>query len=243
MDKDYADCGVQTSPTGQTSEAFALSSSPTSSVPHKYEDGYQSFSPNSTSNSARSLSSTQPDSAYSHSFHQQDSDSSGPVRSKAVSRRQQLPYNRPRGPRKPEQRGVSLPEIGCSPVSKALVKATTGRMVSLAERPKPPILNDSPSPIRFRSPTFQNSIFFTGSEDNSRSQNRSSTSDVPPTPSPPSSPESSVLIIENDSQLPRTFLRKKSSLESHMEFPDDDGMCLMVYLFRLEDRFASFLLL
>lgn len=228
MDRDYADCGVQTSPIVRTSASdseLALSNSPNGSVPRAYDDGCQSFSPNSTSNSTRSLSSLQPESAYSHSFIHHDSDSSGPVRSKAIARRQHLPYNRPRGPRKPELRGVSLPEIGSSPPSiKAVIEATTVRVISLAERPKPPVLNYSPSPIRFRSPTFKNSLFFTGSEDNSRSHNRTSTSDVPHTPSPPSSPESSVLIIENDAQLPRTFLRKKSTLDSHLEYSDDDGV-------------------
>jgi hypothetical protein len=221
--KIYVDCGVQTSARRSPSPFELALTSLTPPRSSMFPDS-QSISPNSTT-STRSLNSVQYDSACNSSF-KQGSDNSSPVRSKA--RRQHLSYrdNRPMESFIPEKRVVSLPELGTPLLAvKAALKATTVRVVSLTERPKP-VLEDSPSPIRFRSPVFKQNSFLFGDEERSLSCVRSPNSHPPQTPSPPSSPESSILIIENDSQLPRTFLRDRPSLGSHLECSDDEGIFL-----------------
>jgi hypothetical protein len=220
--KIYVDCGVQASAQRSPSPFVRSELALTSLTPQRpsMTQDPQSISPNSTT-SVRSLNSVQYDSACNSSF-KQDSENSSPVRSKALARPQHLSYNRPQS-FIPQKRVMSLPELGTSLLAvKAALKATAVRVVSLTERPKP-VLEDSPSPIRFRSPVFKQNSFLFGDEERSLSCVRSPN---PQTPSPPSSPESSILIIENDAQLPRTFLRSRPSLRSHLECSDDEGIFL-----------------
>jgi hypothetical protein len=64
---------------------------------------------------------------------------------------------------------------------------------------------------------------FVGDEEYSRIRVRPLSVDGPHTPSPPSSPDS-VLIIENNHQLPETFLRNNPIRNSQRLFSDDEGV-------------------
>jgi hypothetical protein len=217
--KTYVECGVQTSPP----RILETPSTPQKSLIVPCIQESESASP--AANSSPDSVGLQLNSSFSLSFNKDLSESSHPVRPKALVRRQRLPYNKPPESLKPEQRVVSLPELGNPlPCVNSALKAPSMRVVSLPECPHQ-LSEDSPSPIRFRSPVFKRSAFLFGDEERSSGYRRASSSLLlPQTPSPPSSPESSVLIIENDAQLPRTFLRNKRPLETHLECSDDDGL-------------------
>jgi hypothetical protein len=96
------------------------------------------------------------------------------------------------------------------------------RVVSMPERPRPAAAVESPSPVRLRSGDSRK-LYVPDDTGYSRKHERTSTSsDVPYTPTPPSSPESSVLIIGNHVQLPRIFMRNHSD-GVRFESPDDAG--------------------
>lgn len=219
--KDYVDRGVQTITSSPPSVKtwtpwLARSLSKTSSS--RAEKGSLSGCSSVVSPKSHSHSSTQLDSAYSHSL---PPDSPSPVRSAAITRRmhkrQQTPYSRPI--QQPNKRVVSLPR---DPLydTKTLLEPTTMRVVSLPDRLPSSFPENSFSSDSISLHTEQS--FITRDDRYSRIRRVCSSVDAPHTPSPPSSPDS-VLIIDDQDQLSDTFLRRKSISDSQQLFSDDEG--------------------
>ncbi|KAJ7772579.1 hypothetical protein DFH07DRAFT_802397 [Mycena maculata] len=211
--KDYVDRGVQTDLPRQLSRPESSTSKPVN--PRVY-DPPAPITPPTTLKSGRS--------SYSPSFdhhsptsggHSIPVHATGPTRSPLTSRkRQQLPYSRPSQSNSITQRVLSLPETS-PPFVTRIPRETRG--VSLSERPR--------ASLSFSDNTIESSgsaetSFLSANRSGSSRARRSfpSSSDVPHTPSPPSSPES-VMIIGNDMQVPISFLRQKVKTS----YEDDDG--------------------
>src|ERR1700722_15600331 len=126
----------------------------------------------------------------------------------------QSTYNRP------SNRVVSFPETEpLSSIENVLLSPAT-RVASMSERPKPDMsVQDASSLDSFELSASTENSFPTQQDTLSY---RPKMSDVPHTPSPPSSPES-VMIIDNSIHLPQSFLRHDAALDTHSSY-DDDGM-------------------
>lgn len=232
--KDYVDRGIQTDSSRSPSNSPVWGfSAARKACNHRVYDGSPS-SPQDTSNNTPFRTSTQLDSAYIYSLPP-DSDSPSPtsVESGAIptSRRAyknlQLSYNRPsESLNVSKKRVVSLPETVPPDSRKTILSSSTLRVSSMSERPKPSAsyLDSRPSQNCFEIAASTDTSYLSADDGYSRSRARAfpSASDVPHTPSPPSSPES-VMIIETDVQIPHTFLRNKPAPESHSAYSDDEG--------------------
>ncbi|KAI0743543.1 hypothetical protein C8Q80DRAFT_845625 [Daedaleopsis nitida] len=168
-------------------------------------------------------SSTRFDTAYTHdsadlSF---ESMASSADRSMTTTTRayklQRIPANRPTtlANRQPSSRMVSLPE------------STPGfRMKSIMERKSTRVVSMPTAVIRDSRDASSDSIdahedtFTSEDAECSRVRVRSHATDVPHTPSAPSSPDSVVIIANNSNQLSRDFLRQRSDEEAP---ESDDG--------------------
>ena len=111
------------------------------------------------------------------------------------------------------RRIVSMPENRTEVMSHSNSK----RVVSMPNRVRPAL---EPSTEPFQSPTTAGDSFGSYSGRRERVRVSCALSDVPQTPSPPSSPES-LLIIAAGTQLPEGFLRRKYSPEPLIE--EDEG--------------------
>lgn len=128
----------------------------------------------------------------------------------ARQRYPELPFNRPVDYRSSAKRTVSLPDEYVDSSN----PEESQRVVSMPERPKPlsPGASDSFSSLDTSTLSM---------ESTSHSFSKSSVlhshtfphSDLPCTPSPPSSPES-IMIIGSDAQVPRTLLRPKCTYDN-----------------------------
>ncbi|KAK0485783.1 hypothetical protein IW261DRAFT_1662131 [Armillaria novae-zelandiae] len=133
-----------------------------------------------------------------------------------------LPFNGPSRAVTGTDRVVSLPET--SPPSRINFGGSGARIVSLTECSKSVL----PKEDSFSSECFDASIFTDTSDTHLSSENsmqhiqarRLRHSGLPRTPSPPSSPES-IMIIGNDVQVPISFLHHKS--ESQPTFEENEG--------------------
>ncbi|KAJ4483217.1 hypothetical protein J3R30DRAFT_3216645, partial [Lentinula aciculospora] len=125
----------------------------------------------------------------------------------------QLAYKKPSGLNVPIKRIVSLPET--SPPSRIKSDTIRDRVVSMTEQVKASLVSSADNSIS--SDCFESSV------DTSQSQLSSDLGNVsarrtrprhslayPQTPSPPSSPES-IMIIGNNMQVPSTFLRQNAN--------------------------------
>jgi hypothetical protein len=225
--KGYVDRGIQTVclPPALWLARSVSNSTKNSSI-RAHNGSLSEYSSNAhTSIRSHSRSSSMRDSAYSHSL---PPDSPSPVRSSVVARRlhkrQKTPYSRP-SPQKPNKRIVSLPEDPPMFHTKTVRESTTFRVVSLPDcLPSSSVLRESSSSIDLVDPSvFMDQSVFVGDEQISRIRVRPPSTDGPHTPSPPSSPDS-VLIIENNHQLPETFLRNNPIQNSQRLFSDDEGV-------------------
>ncbi|KAK0212856.1 hypothetical protein DFS33DRAFT_1377312 [Desarmillaria ectypa] len=152
-------------------------------------------------------------------------DASSSLESSPVMRRlhkPRLPFNGPSQVPTGTDRVVSLPET--SPPSRVNPGGSGARIVSLTEYSKTSLLKDD----SFSSECFDTSISTDTSGTHLSSENslqhirtrRLHCSGLPRTPSPPSSPES-IMIIGNDVQVPASFLHQKS--ESQPTFEGNEG--------------------
>ncbi|KAJ7702976.1 hypothetical protein B0H17DRAFT_1175834, partial [Mycena rosella] len=215
--KDYVDRGVQTDLPRRLSRPESSTSKPIN--PRVYDPPAPHTPPTTLKSSSASHSPTL-DLAYSHSptsgRHSIPVHAAGPTRSPPTSRKHpQLPYSRPSQLNSTTtQRVLSLPET--SPYVTQLPRETRG--VSLSERPR--------ASLSFSDNTIESSVsaetsFLSDNRSGSSRPRRSFTSsDMPHTPSPPSSPES-VMIIGNDMQVPISFLRQK--VKASKVYEDDGG--------------------
>ncbi|KAJ7446290.1 hypothetical protein B0H11DRAFT_2085900, partial [Mycena galericulata] len=138
----------------------------------------------------------------------------GPTRSPPTSRKHpQLPYSRPSHLNSITRRVLSLPET--SPPYAMLVPRET-RGVSLSERPRASLSFSDNTPES--SASAETSFVSETRSGSSRARRSFPSSEMPHTPSPPSSPES-VMIIGNDMQVPISFLRQKAKAS----YEDDGG--------------------
>ncbi|KAL6310360.1 hypothetical protein BKA93DRAFT_820793 [Sparassis latifolia] len=169
---------------------------------------------------SHSRSSTQFDieSAYS-----QTTDGSSPTHSFSTTartyKRQQIAFNRPSKPFKiASTRLVSLPEtVSAFSTKSALQK--TARVVSMpTSLEDPSLLSDD-----FDLSAHSGEPFISEDEEGSRVRVHSHATDTPHTPSPPSSPES-ILIIANKNSLSEGFLRHNIRIEeTSTPHPDNEG--------------------
>lgn len=138
-----------------------------------------------------------------------------PIMAPLASRR--LPNRRCPPNEAVNRRIVSMPENRSEPLS-LLSQIHGKRVVSMPTRVRQEL---EPSVELFHSPSTSNSDSF-GSYGGRRERVRvfRAPSDIPQTPSPPSSPES-LLIIAAGTQLPDGFLRRKYSPEPLIE--EDEG--------------------
>ncbi|KAE9411258.1 hypothetical protein BT96DRAFT_983028 [Gymnopus androsaceus JB14] len=136
----------------------------------------------------------------------------------------QLAYQKPSELNLPAKRIVSLPET--SPPSRINAETVRDRVVSMSEQVKVSLTSADNS---LSSECFESSIDTSQSQISSdvgnlsarRSRARRSLV-YPQTPSPPSSPES-VMIIGNNMQVPSSFLRQKASKLKSVNDDDDDA--------------------
>lgn len=144
-------------------------------------------------------------SAYTSENCLPDASSGRDPSARSISARQryaELPFNRPVDYRSSAKRTVSLPDEYVDNFN----PEESQRVVSMPERPKPlsPGASDSFSSLD----TSTLSMESTSHSFSKPSMLHSHHSDLPCTPSPPSSPES-IMIIGSDAQVPRTLLRPK----------------------------------
>ncbi|KAJ6499090.1 hypothetical protein C8R45DRAFT_1126242 [Mycena sanguinolenta] len=206
--KDYVDRGVQTDLPRRLSR-------PTDSSFSKPVNP-RVFPPNTPPTmSSRSSLSPRFDITYNSPVagdHPMPAHAAGPTRSPLTSRKHaQLPYSRPSNVNSTIQRILSLPET-CPPYVTQVPRETRG--VSLSERPRASLSFSDNTPES----SAETSFFSENRSGSPRTRRSLPSSDMPHTPSPPSSPES-VMIIGNDMQVPISFLRQKA--ESKRVY--DDG--------------------
>ncbi|KAF8894050.1 hypothetical protein BD779DRAFT_1504966 [Infundibulicybe gibba] len=137
--------------------------------------------------------------AYSHSNHCPPVPNPAQSVTRSVNKHWRIPYNRPSFFNGQGMRIISLPET-IPKVEATILDECTPRVASMTERPKPVMppsasshhFGECPTDTSFLSDTIYNDY--------------RNCSGAPTTPSPPSSPES-ILIIGNEPQVPTTFLR------------------------------------
>ena len=218
--KGYVDRGIQTICTPTSLWLGCSVSNPMNSSTRAHNGSLSEYSSNApTSVLSHSRSSSMLDSAYSHSL---PPDSPSPIRSGKIARRmykRQKPYSRP-GFQKLKKRVVSLPEDPPMHHTETIRESTTLRVVSLPDHlPSSSMFTGSNSSDIIDASLFIDHSVFVGDEQFSRIRVRPPPLDGSHTPSPPSSPDS-VLIIENNHQLAETFLR---SNPSQPLFSDNEG--------------------
>lgn len=135
-----------------------------------------------------------------------------------------LVYNRSSDTRNIANRVVSLPDTTPLCSIKNILESATLRVASMSERPKPDISPQNASLMNaFEVSASTENSYLTADEGPYRTRRSGPQAfEVPRTPSPPSSPES-VMIIENSVHLPQSFLRHNSALKSHSTYDSDDG--------------------
>jgi hypothetical protein len=225
MQKVYLERGTQTSPLFSSGHLIAAES-----TVQDASDGYVSCSSDldSYQDSSKSLNSARLNAAFRH-FSEADSGLSDPISSRIIQQRvarkaHKLGYNRPPRLCQPVKRAVSHPDAMVSHQDPpgVVYGDTAMRVVSLPERLNPASDGQPLSPFRHVS---SRQLYVPGDDEFFRNCTHSPTiSEVPHTPSPPSSPASSILIIGGAMHLPRTFLRP---VENN---PDDNGGVLTLLL-------------
>ncbi|KAF8628915.1 hypothetical protein AX15_003693 [Amanita polypyramis BW_CC] len=174
-----------------TTPSIALSSSGLGLAPLKFANG-----------SALETGFMHKSSAYTYS-EADISAGKSPLRSSIAARQRytQLPFHRPVEFKSSTKRVVSLPEEF---TDKQHPKEASQRVVSMPEKLKlSPGASDSSSSLDISAISVESNILAFAKPSRLHTYPHS---DLPSTPSPPSSPES-IMIIGNDSQVPRTLLR------------------------------------
>lgn len=139
-------------------------------------------------------------------------------------KRQHLPFSRPAGLvtlKHPSSRIVSLPETTPAYSVKTVLDKTTPRVVSM---PLPSVQSPPSDQDDFNEYSREETSFFFRHGYPSCTTVLDHFSEAPHTPSPPSSPDS-VVIIANKDQLSEEFLRNRAQNEEHQSNqPDDEGL-------------------
>jgi hypothetical protein len=190
--KNYSDCGVQA---GSSRVYLALHSPTPNTTPPLVCNGYNDIL---KTPGVKLLGSP-----LTQSIELDESPSKPPMPRKA--KQSQLPLQRPAHSYMRTQRIATMPEHG--PID--LTKLASARVVSMPQRIRP-VAAFPPSPVTklvdYSSDFSRLSIT---PDRGPRARVISHGSEWPNTPSPPSSPES-VMIISTNVQLPQSFLRRQS---------------------------------
>ncbi|KAF8348335.1 hypothetical protein F5887DRAFT_1071961 [Amanita rubescens] len=152
--------------------------------------------------------------------HLSDASSGRDPSTRSISARKryaELPFNRPVDFRSSAKRTVSLPEEYTDNMN----PEESQRVVSMPERSKPssPGASDSFSSLDTSTLSMESTTHSFSKPSMLHSHPRPH-SDLPCTPSPPSSPES-IMIIGNNSHVPRTLLRPKCAY--NQEYNENSG--------------------
>ncbi|TBU49521.1 hypothetical protein BD309DRAFT_909797 [Dichomitus squalens] len=174
--------------------------------------------------SGHSRTTTQDESAYSHSQTDVsfESASSAADRSMTTTTRayktELVPANRPTTllMRQPSFRVVSLPEATPKFRMKTVLEKKTARVVSM------PVPRRDPASDGLDAQSIVGDPFGSEDEERTRVRVRSQATDVPHTPSIPSSPDSVVIIANTSNQLSTEFLKPRVDEESASE-SDTEG--------------------
>ena len=170
-------------------------------------------------------------SAYSHSLSP-DSSSSSLLTGLRVLKPIQLPYLRPYDFLDERLRVSSLPETAPARSSKAGLYSEVLRVVSMPEQggSRQHAFDYSMTSNGVNASSCSGEYSLTGTEDQSGIYLPCRQFDIPYTPSPPSSPDS-VLIIENNGEISENFLRTKDvedpiKAREQKDLQQDDDGCL-----------------
>ncbi|RPD74307.1 hypothetical protein L226DRAFT_613655 [Lentinus tigrinus ALCF2SS1-7] len=162
-------------------------------------------------------------SAYTHeqpdlSFESASSADKSMTTTTRAFKTEHLSVNRPTAlaDRQPTARVVSLPEATPRFRMKKILEKKSARVVSM---PITTLRNADASSNSFDG---SGDIFVSEDEELSRVRVRSQATDVPHTPSAPSSPDSVVIIANNSNQLSNDFLRQRTSDESPPDSDDEE---------------------
>jgi hypothetical protein len=140
----------------------------------------------------------------------------------ARKRYAELPFNRPVNFRSSAKRTVSLPEEYTDNMNPEEYQ----RVVSMPERSKPPSPGASDSFSSLDTSTLSmESTTHSFSKPSMLHSHPRPHSGLPCTPSPPSSPES-IMIIGNNSHVPRTLLRPKCAY--NQEYNENNGIFFLL---------------
>ncbi|OSD06870.1 hypothetical protein PYCCODRAFT_774966 [Trametes coccinea BRFM310] len=219
--KGYVERGVQTDPSAQVSPTSPSSHLDVSSRPNVAIVEVPAES--SPLPDSHSRSSTQFDSAYSHtsaeiSFGSTDSEANQSMTTtNRAYKRVQLPANRPStlAERHSSTRVFSLPEATPKFRMKNILGRKTARVVSM------PVANPRDISDALDVSTNAGDPFGSEDEEYTRVRVKSQATDVPYTPSAPSSPDSIVIIANTSNQLSSEFLRPR--LEDSSSESDHEG--------------------
>ncbi|KAI0066141.1 hypothetical protein BV25DRAFT_1821030 [Artomyces pyxidatus] len=204
--KSYVERGVQTgSPTSRARSPRLDARSPTSpfsDITSSSVNNAQQLSPSASSDRV---------SAYNHSLAHSSPPLSVVLRTQRVPKPPRLPRNRPSQHHSEATRFFSLPEDAPIVSSKAELNSTQ-RIVSMPERQSTGrfTLDFSLSSDGVNASGYSGGSFLSENDTTSGIRLPDHEQGIPHTPSPPSSPES-VLIIENNDELSDAFLRKRGA--------------------------------
>ena len=227
--REYVERGVQTDIARKTPSSRPSSPHIMEPPPHLQDEVAQLAKLTISSPQDRSREPTGASSAYSHDYPDLSFESASSAdRSMTTTTRtfemEHLSVARPTtlADRKPTARVVSLPEATPRFRMKKVIEKSA-RVVSM------PLA--APKDVDRSSDSFDVSgdIFVSEDDERTRVRVRSQATDVPHTPSAPSSPDSIVIIANNSNQLSNDFLRQRTTEESPLD-SDDEGMGQVVFL-------------
>lgn len=218
--KEYAERGVQTDAIASKTSP-APPSSHSMDTPEELQDqATRPQEPASSPLSNRSREPTDGSSAYIHdqpdfSFDSGTSADKSMTTTTRTYEMEQISLNRPTAlvSKQPTSRVVSLPEATPKFRMKQILERKTVRIVSM------PLTTSKRFDTSSDSLDVSGDIFVSEDEERPRVRVRSQATDVPHTPSAPSSPDSIVIIANNSNQLSTDFLRQQTIEESP---PDSD---------------------
>ncbi|RDX55098.1 hypothetical protein OH76DRAFT_1452815 [Lentinus brumalis] len=179
--------------------------------------------PASSPLSNRSREPTDGSSAYTHdqpdfSFDSGTSADKSMTTTTRTYEMEQISLNRPTAlvNKQPTSRVVSLPEATPKFRMKQILERKTVRIVSM------PLTTSKRFDTSSDSLDVSGDIFVSEDEERPRVRVRSQATDVPHTPSAPSSPDSIVIIANNSNQLSTDFLRQQTIEESPPDSDDEE---------------------
>lgn len=220
--KEFTERGVQTEPVLNTPSPIHASLPPSVD-----DDGSGAFL---SQESRHPTVSAHIDNAYiqdqtESSFDSIDSSADQSMTTTSRAYKVQLPANRPTSlaHRQPSSRVVSLPEAAPAFCAKSALERKTLRIVSM------PVSTDKVSLDSTEDSSDAIGSLLDDDEQHSHVRVLSQSTDLPHSPSAPSSPDSVVIIANNSNPLSSDFLRRDASDETPPESDDEGVFCTFFY--------------